>query len=149
MKRIFSTFRHHLGKLMRLQDDPDRIANGYALGIFLATTPLIGMKVFIALGITWLCKWNKAAAIVGVYHVNSLTAPLFYGFTYYIGSRLTGSDPSLSISQSFNYEALVHQSGQLAGIIAALVVGGLVTGIPAAWLAKKLMKNMILQKRNI
>lgn len=148
MKRIFNTFRQKLGRLMHLQDDPDRIANGYALGIFLATTPLIGMKVFIALGVTWLCNWNKAAAIVGVYHVNSLTAPMFYGFTYFIGSRLTGSDPSLFISHSMKIGSLVHGGGQLAGILAALAVGGLVTGIPAAWLAKKLMKNMILQQRN-
>lgn len=149
MKTFLLGLKRKVTGLIHLGDEPDRIANGYALGIFLATTPLIGMKVFIALLFTWIFKWNKAAAIVGVYHVNSLTAPVFYGFTYWIGSRLTGGDPSLFITDSLKVDTLVHQSGQLAGIIAALAVGGLVTGIPAAWLAKKLMKNMILQKRNI
>ncbi len=147
MKRIFNSFRHKFLALIRLQDDPDRIANGYALGIFLATTPLIGMKVFIALGITWLCKWNKAAAIAGVYHVNSLTAPVFYGCTYWIGSRLTGNDAAFSMPGLGNMGALGWNHGHLAGILLSLAVGGLITGIPAAWLAKLLMKTIILKNR--
>jgi len=135
MKRIFRLFKQKFLTLIRLQDDPDRIANGYALGIFLATTPLIGMKVFIALGITWLCKWNKAAAIAGVYHVNSLTAPLFYGCTYWIGSRLTGNDAPFSMPGPGNIVSLSWDHSYL-------------TGIPAAWLAKLLMKTIILKNRS-
>jgi|WetSurMetagenome_2_1015567.scaffolds.fasta_scaffold72892_3 hypothetical protein len=35
-------------RLISIKDDPSGIANDYALGIFLATTPFIGLKVFIS-----------------------------------------------------------------------------------------------------
>jgi hypothetical protein len=39
-------------KLLNINADPGIVSGSYALGVFLATTPFIGMKVFIALVLT-------------------------------------------------------------------------------------------------
>jgi uncharacterized protein len=68
-------------KLIGMKGDPRMISRGYALGIFLGTTPFIGCKVFIALILTSLLKWSKIPAVFGVYHINLFTAPFFYGIS--------------------------------------------------------------------
>src|SRR5512138_368411 len=93
-------------KLSRIQAEPGKISRGYALGVFLGTTPFIGMKVFIALALTSLFRWSKVASIVGVYHINVLTAPLFYGFSFYVGKTVTGSQVSYEWPETISLRAI-------------------------------------------
>ena len=87
-------------KLTGIDAEPHQVAMGYALGIFLAATPFIGLKVFIALALTFIFKWNKIAAIFGVFHINLFTGPVFYGFSYIVGSSVLGADVSGAIDHS-------------------------------------------------
>lgn len=146
MKYLFHKIKRSVNKLSAIKDEPLRIANGYALGIFLATTPLIGLKVFIALIVSSIFKWNKAAAVIGVYHVNSLTAPLFYGFTFIVGKIIIGGPQSFQMPDSFTFSSMIQTFGNIE-ILMILVVGGLAVGIPATYLARKLIKK-ILDKGN-
>jgi hypothetical protein len=59
-------------KLLNIKAGPEKVSGSYALGVFLATTPFIGMKVFIALVLTTILKWSRLAAVIGVYHNNIL-----------------------------------------------------------------------------
>ncbi len=44
-------------KLLGISEEPRKVAMGYALGIFLAASPFIGLKIFIAIAITFIFKW--------------------------------------------------------------------------------------------
>ena len=94
MKRIKEKITKRLSvlkeKLTDLKTDPKKVSMGYAFGVFLASTPFIGIKVFIAILFTSLFKWSKVAAVIGVFHINVLTAPLFYGFSFLLGKRCLG-----------------------------------------------------------
>ncbi len=119
-------------KLIRIQAKPEKVSFGYSLGVFLGTTPFIGAKVFIALIITSLLKWNKTSSVIGVYHINILTAPLFYGFSFLVGKWVLGTDVVFvfpdTISFSAFYEAFLGNSS----IFYSLLVGGIVLGVPMA-----------------
>ena len=67
-------------------------------GFFLAASPFIGLKIFIAIAITFIFKWNKVAAIIGVFHINPLTGPIFYGFSFLVGNSVLGSDVSFAFT---------------------------------------------------
>src|SRR5512135_2361866 len=88
IKSRFLAFRD---KLASIQADPWPVCMGYAFGVFLATTPLIGLKVLIAIPICYLFRWSKISAIIGVLHVNILTGPVFYGFAFMIGRTMVGT----------------------------------------------------------
>jgi uncharacterized protein (DUF2062 family) len=119
-------------KLTGLNAEPHQVAMGYALGIFLAATPFIGLKVFIAMALTFIFKWNKVAAIFGVFHINFLTGPVFYGFSYIVGSSVLGADVSGALNLSFTMNSL-HQIFTTNTIVfVSLLAGGFILGLPMA-----------------
>jgi short-subunit dehydrogenase len=50
------------------------------------------------------------------------------------------------VIHELNYTTLVQPGGQFVHIVTALAAGGLITGIPTAWMAKFMMKRMIVKK---
>lgn len=72
-------------RLLRLRAQPDEIAKGFALGIFIGMTPTLGFQMIIAVFIAMLLQQNKIAAAVGVWISNPLTAPFIYAVEYETG----------------------------------------------------------------
>jgi uncharacterized protein len=134
-------------KLLNIQAGPEKVSGSYAMGVFLATTPFIGMKVFIALVLTTILKWSRLAAVIGVYHNNILTGPLYYSCAFFVGSWLTPNDASLpdisEISAGMFFNALYGSWS----LFRTLLVGGLILGIPLS-LAAFFLSYMFLSRKN-
>jgi len=119
-------------KLIRIQAKPKSVSFGYSLGVFLGTTPFIGAKVFIALIITSLLKWNKTASVIGVYHINILTAPIFYGFSFLVGKWILGTSVVFLFPETISFSAFYEAFFDSVMIFYSLLVGGVVLGLPMA-----------------
>lgn len=119
-------------KLTSLKAEPHKVAMGYALGVFLAATPFVGLKVFIAMALTFLFKWSKGAAIFGVFHVNFVTGPIFYGFSYLVGKSVLGADVSTDVNLSFSLGALIEIFTTNSIVFLSLLAGGFILGLPLA-----------------
>ncbi|MBW8035386.1 MAG: DUF2062 domain-containing protein, partial [Planctomycetes bacterium] len=50
-------------KILHVDDSPNRIALGAAIGLFIAWTPAVGLHTLIVLAITSLTKANKFVAV--------------------------------------------------------------------------------------
>jgi uncharacterized protein (DUF2062 family) len=133
-------------KLMRIQADHGKVSRGYALGVFLGTTPFIGMKVFIALVLTSLFRWSRVASVVGVYHINVLTAPLFYGFSYLVGKTVTGSRVDCAWPETITVRSLYELFLGNVPVFISLLTGGLILGIPMAVGAYFLSNALVTRK---
>jgi len=136
-------------KLLVINDSPKNIAFGYALGIFLATTPLIGFKVLIALIITHALKWNKMAAVVGVYHVNTLNAAFFYGFSFLVGRYFTGYNIDFAFPEELSFKAVMQSFSSSYEVFMSLLVGGIVIGIPLSFIAFKFIFSLLQEQKSI
>jgi len=119
-------------KLTGIKAEPHKVAMGYALGVFLATTPFVGLKVFIAIALTFLFKWSKGAAIFGVLHVNFVTGPIFYGFSYLVGRFVLGAEVSTDVSFSVSIGALIEILTTNSIVFLSLLAGGVILGLPLA-----------------
>jgi uncharacterized protein (DUF2062 family) len=119
-------------KLTGIHADPHIVAMGYAMGIFLATTPFIGIKVPIGILLAFLFKWNKVAALIGILHINPLTGPFFYGFSFLIGKGVLGLPMAYDFSGAFSLSTAVELLTTNLNVFLCLLVGGLVIGVPAA-----------------
>lgn len=119
-------------KLSSIEANPSKISRGYALGVFLGTTPFIGTKVFIALILTWLLKWSKPASIIGVYHINALTGPVFYSAAFFVGKKLTGTQTEFLLSGNLSFRGFISAVTSTSEVFFALLAGGLALGIPMA-----------------
>lgn len=136
---FFRQFKLNLIRLIRLRIEPDEIARGMALGLFIGMTPTFGVQIFLALIFAVLLRQNKIAALIGVWNTNPLTAPIIYGLEYEIG-RLLLDLPRPARSIEFSVDAM-HELGWL--LVSPLCLGSLVLGIPVALIGYALTLHFI------
>ena len=117
-------------RLRAIQADPLKICYGFAFGVFMATTPLIGFKWAVALPIVMLAKWSKVACMIGILQVNYLTGPLFYALAYIIGRGVCGFSGSFELPDQMSFAAVKDIFFGNADVFISLLVGGFVLSIP-------------------
>ncbi len=151
MKKIMTFIAKPYRKLLQVEADPRKVAGGFALGSFIGMTPFVGMQILISVSIASLAKWNKIAAGLGVFNTNMATGLFVFGFNYYLGSKILGIQNDFTLPEKLNISFIgqVFEAG--FEVFAALLIGGIITGIPFAltvyYLLYRLLKNRNL-KRN-
>ncbi|MCB9283542.1 MAG: DUF2062 domain-containing protein [Lewinellaceae bacterium] len=119
-----------IARLVAIQANPRQIAAGYALGFFLGTTPLVGIKTWIALLLSTLLGWSRPAAVIGVFHINAFTGPIFYTLAFGIGRLVLGTDIHFVFPRELGLAAVWQAFMGNRQIFFTLLTGGLLLGIP-------------------
>lgn len=132
--------RYYYLKFTRLQGDPNSLAKGTAIGIFLGITPIMPLHTIMVLLVTFVTRTSTIAAILATIMVcNPLTYVAQYYFSIVIGNAVT--------PYNFNWErmkgvldillakpGLTESLQALAGIgyeaVIVLVVGGTLLALP-------------------
>jgi hypothetical protein len=130
MREQLSNF---LKKLLALEDTPERIAKAFALGVFLAFSPLIGLHIVLGFGLAFFCGLNRFAMLLGLFINNPWTLVPIYAAGTYLGGLLIGF-PQMPALPSFELRSLwsVDFWGQLAGqwhILKPMIVGSFILSI--------------------
>jgi uncharacterized protein len=82
--------RRWMGVLLHIDDTPSRTAAAFALGVFFAFSPVLGLHTILALGIAFLLNYNRVAVLLGVYSNLPWIAAEYYSLTtVLIGSPIT------------------------------------------------------------
>ena len=79
---------HWRGSLTRMRAQPERVARGFAVGLFIGMLPGTGLVA--ALVVAFICRLHKPAVILGALVNNPWTTPLFYFASYQLGKHITG-----------------------------------------------------------
>ena len=131
MKKIkFNPVRTVVRKLKTIKSDPRQICYGFAFGVFMSTTPLIGLKWLVALPIVWIAKWSKMACLLGILQVNYVTGPLFYGLAYLVGKGVCGYGNYFELPDRMSLHAVKEMFFGNIEVFISLLTGGLILGIP-------------------
>jgi uncharacterized protein (DUF2062 family) len=125
LKKIYERF-------LRIRGRPREIALGFALGIFIGMTPSVGIQMAIAVFMAALFKWNKVSAAAGVLITNPLTAPLIYSINYVIGARLLEIKRDYTLTPEISVAGISHMLHNAPEIFWALLLGGVILGLPLA-----------------
>jgi len=112
-------------RFVRLRGQPEEVAKGVALGIFIGMTPTFGFQLAIALFFAYLLRENRLAALIGVWVTNPLTAPVIYTIEYEMGRILLDMDRA-RLPLEFTWEAYSKLGWD---IMYPLWVGGILSGI--------------------
>jgi uncharacterized protein len=137
-KRIFTSLQNTYKKFLGIRGNPHEIAAGFALGIFVGMSPTMGGQTAIALFFALLLKWNKVSSVIGVWISNPFTAPFIYSFTYFIGSKILGFIKISGVAigsgkpSEMSANGLYNMLLKAPGIFWALIIGGIVIGLPLA-----------------
>jgi len=108
-----SSIKKLIKRLMQINDSPQKIARGFAIGVFWGVLPTFGFAIIFSLPTAILLRANKFASILGTFVSNPLTTPFFYAFSYKIGRLLLGYAPSAFTWELIDIEKLLNVSKSL------------------------------------
>jgi uncharacterized protein len=117
--------RGFIDRAKKLDGDPHYVAVGMAIGVFVGVTPTMPFHTVLAVGLAFLFRGSKAAAALGVWFSNPVTAPFFYVGSYKVGKYLLGN----SVPFNLKYESLLELAHLGINVTMALIAGGIILGI--------------------
>lgn len=127
--------RWMLLKLLRVADDPHKVALGFAFGVLVSFTPWVGLHLLAAWGLCWLFGGGYLAAWVATWVGNPWTFPLMWWASLHVGRLVMHVRPGvnervlegLTLGHMFeNFDRLFWD------ILLPMSVGGMVVGLVAA-----------------
>ncbi|WP_208437530.1 DUF2062 domain-containing protein [Bartonella taylorii] len=139
-RRSFSrSFCYIRKRILRISATPHKVALGFAIGIFLACSPLFGMHIILAIFFSWILRGNFAAAIIGTIFSNPLTFLLIVMADYKVGYfflSLFSNVNEISLSQiRFLFNGLTLSNVSLLfkdawnSIMRPMILGGILLGV--------------------
>jgi len=117
--------REFVERVKTLQGDPHYIAVGMAIGVFIGITPTMPFHTVIAIVLAFIFRGSKAAAALGVWFCNPVTAPFFYLGSYKAGMFILGSSAPFDIK----YESILELVKLGMDVTIAMIIGGVILGI--------------------
>lgn len=134
-------------RIKKIKGDPNFIAAGMAIGIFVGITPTFPFHTILAIGLAYILRASKAAAAIGVWIGNPLTIPFIYLGSYKTGALILGT--SLPFDTKFTTFTELTKLGLNATM--ALFTGGAIIGIlpavAAYFITRRLVKKFRSRRR--
>lgn len=121
-------FRETIRAVLSLNDPPERMALAFAIGVFVAFTPTIGLHTISAIFLASLFRVNKIVAFAGsVLISNPYTQIPIFAACFWCGSILLGKKISLDLD--WGNLSLNTLWVQFKPVLLPLVIGSVVLGI--------------------
>ncbi len=76
--------------LLQVTESPERTALGFAVGVLLGFSPLLGLHTILGLLVAYIVGFNRIVVLAGVYSCNPWILVPYYGFATWFGVQLLG-----------------------------------------------------------
>lgn len=133
-------------RLIRLNDPPERIARGAAIGVLMGILPTFGIGGLLSVALAFVLRANKAAAVIGSMIMNPFTSPFFWMLSAIIGSYMLGEDPNAVMAElrGVDAENILRSLGHLTFVYMA---GNVALSTAFTFIAYYLVKAWIIEHR--
>ena len=126
-------------KLMKSNSSTQEVADGLAIGVFIAFLPIMGIQMYVSLLLTRLFRKNSIVAMIAAWITNPFTAVPIYLFNFWIGAFFYENSINLNeiktLLANLTLKSLVA-AGQ--DFLIPLWIGSLIIGIFMAFISQKL-----------
>ncbi|RUP00692.1 DUF2062 domain-containing protein [Hyphomicrobium sp.] len=143
--RLHLRLRYLWRRVLLVRATPHEVALGFAIGVFTACTPFLGVQTITACILAFMLRVSMPAALLGTLIGNPVSWPAIWSASYVSGALLLGLDPTYAadhLSETANAlgatlaapspETLDTAVTNLSPIIEPMMVGGLLVGLIAA-----------------
>ena len=137
------SIRERLVSIFRVDDSPHRVALAFAIGVFLAFFPVMGIHTILALSIAWVGRFSAPVLIAGTFVNNPWTIAPIYGGSFWFGVLLTGSSPSSLSGIEWKEMEITAIWDALKPVLWPFCVGTIVAGVLAGLVAYFIARPMI------
>ncbi len=143
---MIATLREKLKAMMTAHESPHDIALAFAVGIFIAFSPLIGLHTVMSVGAIWGFRMNPVAVFAGSLLTNPWTFVPIYGPCLWLGLMLWPVAEGLP-PISWEGITLTMFFTQFKPYLMPFVVGCMVASVVASIASYVLMKWLIVTYR--
>lgn len=146
-------FHRQLNALHDIRAEPEAVAGGVAIGMFMGFTPFIGFKTLLALFIAWVARCSKIAAVIAVtlHDVLIFIAPVMVWAEYHIGMWVLQRPAQVMaprqpghfwkhLGSFWNWEFFNH-------FVYPVFIGSIAIGLPIAIVTYFLMHALLVKVR--
>jgi len=143
LERVRRWLKLHYLRLIRIDDPPERIARGVAIGVFLGILPTFWLGLILALILALILRANKAAAVLGTFIMNPITMPFFLTLSATVGGIIFWEDRDMVMSGIKN-----HQIPDIIGwSVLVYLVGSTIVSTAFSVLSYFITKRMVIRHR--
>lgn len=143
------TLRYNYLRVMRLKASTHSVAMGLAVGVFVGFLPVIPFQTIVALSLAFVFRASKIPAALGTWISNPVNLIPFYTMLYYVGRMIMPVDTPELDFHHLELKAMIEQGW---GLVVVMFTGGLILGVPGAFITYILTfkaVNRYRQKRMI
>jgi uncharacterized protein (DUF2062 family) len=136
--------------LVQVEGSPARVAAAFAVGVFLAFFPLLGIHTGLAIAIAVVFRLNKVAILSGAWLNNPWTIAPIYSAGTLLGCLLLGVSPSSLADVDWSLHGRAFYESLLAGfrpLLMPFVVGNLVAGAAAALVTFVAVRTLLARRQ--
>lgn len=141
-KRHLTKFKVLLKKAVLANDSPEKLARGFAIGVFFGVLPTFGLAAIFSLPVAVVLKANRLTAILGTFVSNPFTTPFYMLWATKIGDFILQSG-----GLTFSWD--IFRLKKLLLISKSLLVGSLVLATAISFLSYGLLILLIPMIRKI
>jgi uncharacterized protein (DUF2062 family) len=127
-------------RILRLKGQPEEVAGGIAIGVFIGLTPTVPLHTILSVLIAFLLGKSKLAAALGGWIANPFMLPFIYILDYKVGRMITGIEGVPLVLSDHSISHLLELGWD---ITYPLFVGGTVLGLlsifPSYFITKRLV----------
>lgn len=114
--------------VLHTDDTPQRAALAFAVGVFIAWTPVFGFHTLLGLAIAFLFGLNRVAVMAGTFVNNPWTFVPIYTVSAWLGSVLTGVEESAPRLEGKSWSHFFDFLAQCRPWIVPMTMGTLILG---------------------
>lgn len=135
--------------LFKLDGDPKIVAKGFALGSFVGMLPFPGFQWIISASLATFLRYNRTAAIAGVFNTNLASGAFIFAFNYWLGRKILGIESSFQMPDHINlsFAKTVIEAG--SDVFLSLLLGGIISGIFVLFLGYYISLSILTRKQKI
>jgi uncharacterized protein len=134
--------------LMNTPGQINDVAGGFAIGLLVSFTPLIGLHVALTFLITLWLRKSFGAAVLATLVFNPLTAPIFWAAELEVATLILGKpDFVLPDSLTFNLAGFKLLIFSFKSVFYSLFFGGMILGIPISYMNYVFVKRSLISYR--
>ncbi len=138
--------RDRIHSLLKLDDPPHKLALAFAVGVFIAFSPTIGLHVITCLLAAWVFRLSKLVVLTASFINNPWTIVPLYGFCIWFGIKITGA--AISVPRiAWSELSLTNAYATLKPFLWPYIAGTLVVGAIAAFLSYLLFYRLVVRHR--
>ncbi|MBM4293887.1 MAG: DUF2062 domain-containing protein [Deltaproteobacteria bacterium] len=123
------TVRYYWLNFRRLQGNPQKLAWGMALGVFIGITPTIPFHTVAVLTLAAILRVSPVTAYIGIWVMNPITMAPLYILAYKVGAMVLLQGNPLRLPEVYNFHTMVDLLWR-GGL--ALQAGGVIIALPPA-----------------